>query len=342
MRTRQLGMSMAVALFCIAQPAHAVSPGMFFSQKQDSAVIVLQEVIPVGGSSAADLFHRARVWTTISYVSAKDVTQFSDVDAGIVINKGWFPEDFVGTPVDIGHSLIIEAKEGRYRYTLYDLQWTGPQGKLPVEECFGKDGKPKDTWFGGALTNTRRQLRSLLASLQDGMKPDDWQVGDQRTSLRAPVTSRDVVYPRDKAGNITFQDVVTVGGASVDDLYIRAMKWTTHAYVSAKDVTHMADKKLGIVIAKGWFDDTIMGAATVITGHTLVIEVRDGKYRCTIDRLPWSSGKLIGYGVPLETCFKSGDTPDLGLRGSLERTRGRLFDMIDSLRVAMVKPTENW
>lgn len=82
-----------------------------------------QEVVQAEGASATELMSRAKAWIATAYHSADSVIQLDDATGGRLIVKGnyaaargkiaWFT---------IWHVLTIEAKDGRYRYTLTDFE----------------------------------------------------------------------------------------------------------------------------------------------------------------------------------------------------------------------------
>lgn len=82
-------------------------------------------------------------------------------------------------------------------------------------------------------------------------------------------------------GKITYQEVVSVDGASQDELFRRAENWVVDNYISAQDVINQADPENGRIVAKGYYKITF-----VLTGyrvyHALKIEVKEGRYRYTV------------------------------------------------------------
>ncbi|GAB2571653.1 DUF4468 domain-containing protein [Spirosoma areae] len=71
---------------------------------------------------------KARTWVAVAYRNAKDVVQQYDPEAGIIIVKGQFANRVFykgvaqSTSVTVHHMLTIEAKPGRYRVTMNNLE----------------------------------------------------------------------------------------------------------------------------------------------------------------------------------------------------------------------------
>src|SRR6185295_10503187 len=72
---------------------------------------------------APELYNRAKRWLVKEYVSAKDVIQLDDPQNGEIIGKGFFKETWQVTfyafqPIDVYHTVTIQVKDGRFRYTI--------------------------------------------------------------------------------------------------------------------------------------------------------------------------------------------------------------------------------
>jgi hypothetical protein len=85
-----------------------------------------------------------------------------------------------------------------------------------------------------------------------------------------------------------FSEVVTVEGATKDQLYSAALAWFGDAFRSAKTVLDVQDKDAGRLVAKPSFTYTpkvFVGSARIkgAVRYEVVVEVKDGKYRYTID-----------------------------------------------------------
>jgi hypothetical protein len=76
-----------------------------------------QEVIEVSGATKEELFDKARMWFTVTYVDAKSVIEVEDKAEGKIIGKGSFLIPFSLADRAIQHVVTLEVKNGRYRYT---------------------------------------------------------------------------------------------------------------------------------------------------------------------------------------------------------------------------------
>ena len=86
--------------------------------------ITFTEVVYVGDSTISkdELYSRAREWFAVTFVSANDVLQMDDIEAGKIIGKGnirlkktWH---LYGS---INFTLTIYLKHGRYKYVITNL-----------------------------------------------------------------------------------------------------------------------------------------------------------------------------------------------------------------------------
>ena len=109
--------------------------------RNEKGEITYQEVVQVEGVSAAELRSRARAWIANTFRSAKDVVQLDDAEAGRIIVKGllgatWNISKRLARTDYFRHTLTIEIKDGRYRYTLDSFALTSKQEDTdtPIEE----------------------------------------------------------------------------------------------------------------------------------------------------------------------------------------------------------------
>jgi len=121
---------------------------------------------------------------------------------------------------------------------------------------------------------------------------------------------------------------VTVDGASRDQLYDAALAWFTHTFRSSKDVIQVQNRESGTLIGKSLFeyDPVVFIASGRISGvvrYTLTIEVKDGRYRYTVDSFE-HEGSPVGSSGPLSFGLLTTDAqcPSTGsiTRSSQEKT----------------------
>lgn len=86
------------------------------------------EVVQVDSTFTADMLYvSAKKWTVDDFRSSKAVIQADDRETKTIILKSYFEKGhnaFVKNPRN-WFTIKIECKDGRYRYELYDLKYTG-------------------------------------------------------------------------------------------------------------------------------------------------------------------------------------------------------------------------
>lgn len=86
--------------------------------------IIYQAVISVDTTMTAnDIYSNAREWIINIFKSSKDVIQLDDKEDNIIIGKGYIDKGhnpLVSNPKN-WFTIKIEAKDGRYRYSIYDF-----------------------------------------------------------------------------------------------------------------------------------------------------------------------------------------------------------------------------
>jgi hypothetical protein len=108
---------------------------------------------------------------------------------------------------------------------------------------------------------------------------------EQAVSMQAVVRAEDA-SPESKP--LAFSEVVTVVGATKDQLYNAALAWFGDGFGSAKSVLGVQDKLRGRLVAKPSFayaPKASVGSARIkgTVTYTVTVEEKDGKYRYTID-----------------------------------------------------------
>lgn len=94
--------------------------------------ITYSEVTKVDSVKRQELYVRAHAWVAHSFVSAKDVIQLDDKEAGKIIVKGYFAvSDNVVNPTmmdvhcdgTVDFTLEIQTKDERYKYVFSDFSF---------------------------------------------------------------------------------------------------------------------------------------------------------------------------------------------------------------------------
>jgi hypothetical protein len=87
----------------------------------DQGEIRFREVVPIPKISVGATLKRVRTWAAKTYPSANEMTQQFDTTQGVMVIKGAVK---LKQGAMLGHKLIVEAKDGRYRVTIDELSYT--------------------------------------------------------------------------------------------------------------------------------------------------------------------------------------------------------------------------
>jgi hypothetical protein len=92
-----------------------------------------QGIVKIDSAKAGALYEICLQWVARAYNSAKDVIQYKDkAEAKIIVKGTWravLPEDYDE------HTMIIECKDGRVRYTFTDfISYARSLGKVSLEQ----------------------------------------------------------------------------------------------------------------------------------------------------------------------------------------------------------------
>lgn len=157
-------------------------------------------------------------------------------------------------------------------------------------------------------------------------------------------------------GKVVYTEVIIVDSASKNDLFVRAKIWLADKYKSANDVTQFSDKEAGELVAKGnltiyWYTKGLISVATPVTvWHTFKISVKDGKYKYEVSEFK-GTYHMTGYGYstgqdvdfPITNAYMKMNDKNQKLHvQTLHGFDDKIKGLIESLKIAMVKPTSNW
>ena len=109
------------------------------------------------------------------------------------------------------------------------------------------------------------------------------------------------VLPLNESGAVTYVRVADVAGVSKEELYKRARKWFVKTYASPKDVLQLSDKETGELTGKGILDIPVQILRVrlgVLAGHTVTVELKDERYRITVNAITINSEPLLTYKLP--------------------------------------------
>jgi hypothetical protein len=141
----------------------------------DTKLITYQEVVKVEGTSK-DLFSRAIDWINVNYKNPADVTKVRDPQSGLIeiLHRIELERtDKQETKIDAGiiiYTMKLELKDGRYRYTITDLNLK-QSSKFPIERWLDKKDKAYNPNWNLYLAQLDKQVKTLIESLKKGMLP---------------------------------------------------------------------------------------------------------------------------------------------------------------------------
>lgn len=123
-----------------------------------------EAVVQVDSMKAGVMFNRALEWIAINYRSAKDVIQYSDQAAGKIICKGNFKVGLYMKEGWVEHTMILEFKDGRYRYTFTDFVYFSAGSDRVSFDGNNMMGKKR------AIEVTEEKVSASVSSLNEFLK----------------------------------------------------------------------------------------------------------------------------------------------------------------------------
>lgn len=157
----------------------------------------------------------------------------------------------------------------------------------------------------------------------------------QKPSSKLPVPDLPI---DERTQLVTYQDVVTINGATPDTLYQRAMTWIKKNYKNSSEVIKNADAtkktidlRSSVRIFSKQKDGTLLPKNIVY--YNFKIECRDGRYRYTITNF----NEKATAAAPIENWFKT-DSPywSPSQYEWLNQIDGQIKDLILSLEDGML------
>lgn len=150
----------------------------------DTKKIKYQEVISQEGSKDT-LYNRAISWINKFFENPQGITKVRDPENGKIV--GTYRMRMIDTLADGSKSIsniivvctfTIEAKDGRYRYTLDDFYVPG-NSKIPLEKWLDKTDPHYSPKYDGYLKQVDQYATRFIKSLKEGMQPpiikvDEW------------------------------------------------------------------------------------------------------------------------------------------------------------------------
>jgi hypothetical protein len=136
----------------------------------DTRKFTYSEVVEISGSQA-ELYARAREWFVHAYTNADDVIQMDEKESGQIIGKGKFSVYLSMNTRYIRHTVTIQVKDNKYRYTItnFVLDWGNGVATEPFETL-------QKMYQKKAYSAAAETVPSIVQSLKKAMatQKEDW------------------------------------------------------------------------------------------------------------------------------------------------------------------------
>lgn len=151
----------------------------FFTLRSQSVVLTDSSgsytatgVIKVDSVKRENLYNTTLEWIAVYYKSAKDVIEFSDRDAGIIIGNVAFNTSLYFKSGKIRYTIKLEFKDGRFRYTCSNFSYfSNGSGTMYFDQ---KGFISKGSAVKKAEEDIAAWLGDLQAYIRSHKKNDDW------------------------------------------------------------------------------------------------------------------------------------------------------------------------
>jgi hypothetical protein len=156
----------------------------------DRGEIEYTEVVSVDSVSKDALYSRAKTFVASAFNSSTDVTKLDDPATSTLITKGFLPRIYLNpfNRTQGGHvqfTFTIQAKDGRYRYSVKDLQHIETGTGLvvsggPLESEKPAKGMSKKSWrhikkeSHSQITGFIDELKKTMAANSPASDKDNW------------------------------------------------------------------------------------------------------------------------------------------------------------------------
>jgi hypothetical protein len=138
------------------------------SQKYEAS-----EIIALDSLKADVIFTKAKEWIVLNYKSAKDVIQLADKESLKIIAKGNFRSTLFMKEGFISHTLVLDFKDGKMRYTYSNFSYySSGSGNMNFES---KSLGFKKSIFKSTEKDIKTSIDELkIYILQNTNKKSDW------------------------------------------------------------------------------------------------------------------------------------------------------------------------
>lgn len=153
----------------------------------ETKLVTYTNVVTATGFGKGELYDKAFAWLSGYYKNPADVLREKDRDAGTMLIKARFKifspldkKSGVAAPAgDVQYSLILDFKEGKFRYTLTEINWK-QASYYPIERWMDKTSSSNNVNADYYLQQTDENCKKVIADLVKTMttaaavKKDDW------------------------------------------------------------------------------------------------------------------------------------------------------------------------
>jgi len=146
----------------------------------ESGSAQLQQVIPMEGKSAADIYKLSTRWIAKNFHNKDKVIQ-STIENELIRGDGYESKLIklsLMTYTDLSYTFTIDIKEGKLRFTMNNMKSIGDVASYSVETyCCKSDGQIRTNSQSQNLKKSIEEFTSkLIASLNQmqNEKSDDW------------------------------------------------------------------------------------------------------------------------------------------------------------------------
>lgn len=156
----------------------AVIPSLVFAQftkSEDTGLITYTEVVEVEGT-AQELYIKAKEWFVNAYRDSKSVIQVDSKDEYKIIGKGVLLIPFGGHGRKIWHTVTIQCKDDRYKYTIDNIiiDWVTDGRNTRLEDYKKGMGFGVQKFKSKIHLQTTKLIKSLSTGMRSQASQDNW------------------------------------------------------------------------------------------------------------------------------------------------------------------------
>ncbi len=122
-------------------------------------------VVNIDSASKDDLYKRAKNWVVHNYVSPKNVIQVDDKEEGKIICTGTFVIHFGGKTPSIRHTLEIDVKDNKYRYSMTNFYYMDDNANFAAEN-YPSMWLSKKGFYSRLEDATGEYIKSIIQAMQ--------------------------------------------------------------------------------------------------------------------------------------------------------------------------------